>query len=146
MNLFFIGAQLFLYDFLLIGHLMTSFLLATGRFLDCLHHEPRLMPQWSSSHLNTGLKRAQILSVHFIDNFSEQISKINSKFYQSYKCKLYQLNFSQNGKEADSNLKKKWEEEAKRKRELEGKTNDKGSNKMAERVLLRVSQKLNGNF
>ena len=43
-------------------------------------------------------------------------------------------------------MKKKWEEEAKRKRELEGKTNDKGSNKMAERVLLRVSQKLNGNF
>jgi hypothetical protein len=41
-------------------------------------------------------------------------------------------------------LKKKWEDEAKRKREMEGKVNDKGSNKMAERVLLRVSQKLNG--
>ena len=37
----------------------------------------------------------------------------------------------------------KWEK-AKQKREMERK-NDKGSNKMAERVLLRVSQKLNGN-
>jgi hypothetical protein len=55
-------------------------------------------------------------------------------------AKAYRL---QNGKEADSNLKAKWEAEAKRKREMEGRT-DRGSNKMAERVLLRVSQKLNG--
>ena len=55
-------------------------------------------------------------------------------------AKAYRL---QNGKEADSSLKAKWEAEAKKKRDQEGK-NDKGSNKMAERVLLRVSQKLNG--
>ena len=56
-------------------------------------------------------------------------------------AKAYRL---QNGKEADSNLKAKWEAEAKKKRELEGRTGGGGGNKMAERVLLRVSQKLEG--
>ena len=55
-------------------------------------------------------------------------------------AKVYRLQY---GKEANPSLKLKWEK-AKQKREMERK-NDKGSNKMAERVLLRVSQKLNGN-
>ena len=52
-------------------------------------------------------------------------------------AKAYRLQY---GKEADPSLKAKWEAEAKKKRDQ----NDTGSNKMAERVLIRVSQKLNG--
>ena len=56
-------------------------------------------------------------------------------------AKAYRL---QSGKEADANMKAKWEAEAKKKRELEGRSGSGGRNKMAERVLLRVSQKLEG--
>jgi hypothetical protein len=54
-------------------------------------------------------------------------------------AKAYRLQY---GKEADPSLKAKWEAEAKKKRDQ----NDTGSNKMAERVLIRVSQKLNGTY